>query len=210
MKKIVLLLGLLFAMQTALMAQDTTGTVYFLAHLQSTFNLIIVNGGSQEIFFITPDDYNDGVTELTTAPSGINDGVTQIQIESTNNWKLTIEADDFGPIAPTSGGDIPINNLGVTITANGGYDNGSGEVVYTALPGFPQGLSNDAEDLIWHGTNPNAGDIFDNDYTLHWEMGTHVAGTTMNQATMFDQLADVIFSTGDFETTATLTLIQQP
>ena len=62
MKKIVLLFGLLFALQTMLVAQDSE-PVIFNAHLLSVFELTVVSGGVQEITFANAADYNNGVDE---------------------------------------------------------------------------------------------------------------------------------------------------
>ena len=200
MKKIVILLGLLFAMQTALWAQVTEGDVIFNAHLLSTFNLN-VDGVDQEITFANAADYNNGVIEAV----GILPGITVISVEATEDWDLTIECPAFIGYAGPNGagtGTIPPENLGVTITEDGAHGTGTGEVIYSANP---LGLTIAAQALISKGANSNAGDISDNAFTLHWQMGTMLG--TMTATSMFDQMANGDFSTGDFTTTATLTLI---
>ena len=82
MKKIVLLFGLLFALQAAIMAQLTDQeVVVFNAHLNETFNLN-VDGVTQEITFAVAADYNNGVTEA----GGIVPGFTLISVEATGDW----------------------------------------------------------------------------------------------------------------------------
>jgi hypothetical protein len=56
----------------------------------------------------------------------------------------------------------------------------------------------------------NAGDIDENDYIFHWEMGTMQPGVAgkpiMNGTSMFDQLQNGDFVLGTATTTATLTI----
>lgn len=207
MKKIVLLLGLLFAMQTALIAQDTTGLVVFNAHLLSTFNLN-VDGVDQEITFAIAADYNDGVTE----GAGIAPGFTLITVEATGNWELKINCPDFEPYAGPNGlgtGTIPINNLGVYVdaTAGAGGNTFAGGEVTCAYQSAAEALGLDNADQLLIGLGSgNGGDIDDNAFTLHWLMGTMQG--TMESTSMFDQMAltPPVFGVGDFTTTAVLTL----
>ena len=72
MKKFVILLGILFAMQTALIAQDVTvQNVIFNAHLHSTLNLILVDGGTQQIDFISAEWLLSGSIFTNTSPYNI-------------------------------------------------------------------------------------------------------------------------------------------
>jgi hypothetical protein len=200
MKKLVLLLGLVFALQAAMMAQDTDGNITFNAHLNQAFNLIIVNGDVQEITFATAADYNLGVIEGV----GILPGTSLINIEATEDWDLTIECPDFLPFGATPGtGVIPIDNLGYEITENGAHGLVGGEVIYNTPD--PTALTNATAPLISMGANSNAGDITDNAFTLHWQMGTMLGD--MHATSMFDQMAAGDFTTGDFQAIALLTLI---
>jgi len=209
MKKIVLLLGLLFAMQTAMIAQLTDQeVVVFNAHLLSTFNLN-VDGVDQEITFANATQYNTGVTE----GAGIAPGFTLISVEATGNWWLSINAPDFIPYAGPNGagtGSIPINNLGVWCESTGTHVFGTEVICSYQNAGAALGLSNSpaVPELIGNGTG-NAGDISDNSFTLHWLMGTMQG--SMETESMFNQLAlGTLFSPGDYTTTATLTLTQIP
>jgi len=201
MKKIVLLLGLLFAMQTALMAQDTIQDVIFNAHLLSTFNLNLTGGGVQEITFDNAAEYNLGVTG--PAASGIDPGNTTITVEATEDWTITIECPDFTPV--TGVGTIPIDNLGVWCAATGFYTFGGQVTCAFISPLTIHGMTIAPVTLIGNGTG-NAGDATDNMFTLNWEMGT-MQNATMHATSMFDQMATDDFTTGDYTTTATLTLI---
>lgn len=202
MKKFVLFLGLSFAMQTALMAQ-LTGNVIFNAYLLSTFRIEVTDGGTQEITFAIAADYNNGVTE----GAGILSGASSFTIEATENWNTTIQCP---PFTGGSGGPIPIENLGFTITEDGFHTLAGGEVTYLAGNPDPQALTAAPAALISLGANPlgNAGDISDNAFTLHWQMGTAYLAALGTPAigTMFDQMANGDFTTGTYITTAVLTL----
>jgi hypothetical protein len=201
MKKLVILLGLMFALQAAMMAQVTTGNITFNAHLNQTFNLIIVSGEVQEITFATAADYNNGVVEAV----GITPGISLINIEATEDWDLTIECPDFMPFGANQGtGIIPINNLGYEITENGNHGLGGNEVTYTGGNPDPVALTNATAPLISKGDNSDAGDALDNAFTLHWQMGTMLGN--MNPTSMFAQMAAGDFTTGDFQAIALLTL----
>jgi hypothetical protein len=205
MKKLVLLFGLFLALQAAMMAQVTTGNITFNAHLNQTFNLIIVNGGVQEITFANAADYNNGVIEAV----GILPGTSLINIEATEDWNLTIECPDFLPFGATPGtGVIPIDNLGYEITENGLHTLVGGEVTYTGGNPDPVALTNATAALISLGTVSNAGDVTDNAFTLHWQMGTMLGD--MHPTSMFDQMAAGDFTTGDFQAIALLTLNPAP
>jgi hypothetical protein len=209
MKRIVLTLGLLFAMQAMLLAQLTDQeVVVFNAHLLKTFNLN-VDGVLQNITFTTAADYNNGVTE----GAGIMPGFTDISVEATGNWWLSINAPDFQPYAGPNGlgtGIIPINNLGVWCEATGTHAFGTEVTSAYQAAVDALGLQNPpaAPTLIGNGTG-NAGDISDNSFQLHWLMGTQ-QGSMNTVTTMFDQMSAGTFGPGDFTTTATLTLTEIP
>jgi hypothetical protein len=211
MKKLILITGILFAMQTALMAQVTdTDIVVFNAHLLKTFDLTVVDGNTQEITFAVAADYNNGVV----GGLGILPGISTITVEATGNWWLSINAPDFIPYATgpngAGTGTIPINNLGVWCQATGGNQFGSEVTCAYDAVANALGLQNPpaAPTLIGNGTG-NAGDISDNTYVLNWLMGTQ-DGSMNTATTMFDQLSSGVFGPGDFTTTATLTLTEIP
>jgi hypothetical protein len=209
MKKLAFVFVLLFAMQTALMAQLTDQeVVIFEAHLLQTFNLN-VDGNVQDITFAVSADYNLGVTE----DGGIVPGFTDISVEATGNWWLSINAPDFVPYAGPNGagtGFIPIENLGVWCEATGTHAFGTEVISTHQTAGTALGLSNPpaAPELIGLGTD-NSGAVADNSFRLHWLMGTMQG--SMEPTSMFTQLAlGTLFSPGDYTTTATLTLTQIP
>lgn len=207
MKKFVILFGILVAFQLGLRAQLTDAEdIVFNAHLLETFNLNVETGAIQEITFAVAADYNNGVTEA----GGIVPGFSEITVEATGDWELEILAPDFTPGggANPGTGSIPINNLGVWCEATGTHQFGTEVTCAYQNAGAAMGMATTDQLLIGLGTT-NSGDVSDNAFTLHWLMGTMQGG--METESMFNQLAlGTIFSTGDFTTTATLTLTEIP
>lgn len=205
MKKIILLFGLLFAMQTqtALMAQPTDDVI-FNAILGSAFNLIVVDGDIQTATFNSADDYDIGISESIGIP-GIDPGFTTVAMEATGNWFLKISAPDFSPI--TGSGSIPINNLGVWCEATGVHQFGTEVTCSYQSADAALGLINTDVTLIDLGTG-NSGDQTDNLFVLHWLMGTFQG--SMNPATMFSQLTAGIFTVGTYNSTVVLTITEIP
>lgn len=206
MKKIILLFGLFFALQTQtpLMAQDTTGTVIFNAILGGAFNLIVWDGDQQTAYFNSADDYNIGVSGTQGTP-GIDPGFTTVKMQATGNWFLKISAPDFLPTVGS--GSIPINNLGVWCEATGVHQFGTEVTCAYQTADAALGLLNTDVTLIDLLTE-NSGDETDNIFVLNWLMGTMQGG--MNPASMFSQLADGIFSLGTYNTTIVLTMAAIP
>lgn len=209
MKKIVLLLGLLFALQTqtSLRAQllEDSKNVVFNAILGGAFNLIVMDGDIQTATFNTGDDYNFGVSETMGNP-GIDPGFTTVAMEATGNWFLKISAPDFVPNGSGTG-SIPINNLGVYCEATGAHQFGTEVTCLYQTIDAALGLSNTDVTLI-DLLSENSGDQTDNLFVLHWLMGT--LNGNMNTASMFTQLSDGIFSQGTYQTTVVLTMTEIP
>ena len=207
MKKIILLFGLLFALQihTSLIAQLTDDeNVVFNAILGGAFNLIVEDGDVQTATFNTADDYNLGISETQGTP-GIDPGYTTVAMEATGNWFLKISAPDFSPVTGT--GSIPINNLGVYCEATGAHQFGTEVTCLYQTIDAALGLSNTDVTLIDLLTE-DSGDQTDNLFILHWLMGTMTG--SMNPASMFTQLSDGIFSQGTYTTTVVLTMTEIP
>lgn len=209
MKKLLLLVGLIFVLQsqTKLIAQDTTEVVTFNAILGGVFDLIIEDGEIQTAYFNTADDYDIGVSETQGVP-GIDPGFTTIAMVSTGNWYLTISSSDFLPSGGGATGSIPINNLGVWCEATGAHQFGI-EVTcaYADDPDNALGLTDSPITLIDLLTE-NSGVESDNLFILHWLMGTMQG--TMNNTSMFLQLSAGIFSQGTYATNVILTLTEIP
>jgi hypothetical protein len=208
MKKFVILLSLLFAFQFVLKAQVAIDDddVIFNVHLLETFEIAVIAGGVQEITFLTPADYNDGVDES----GGIVDGVSDVTVNATGTWDIIIGADNFSPGVGATG-IIDIDNLGFWIESIGTYTLG-GEVTLPNGNDAPENslampLTGTDVVILGNGSGNTGGEL-ENTFRFHWEMGTRRTNPAgpMNSATMFSQLAAGLFSLGDFSTTAVLTL----
>jgi len=206
MKKIILLLCLLFALQihTRVVAQveEDTENVVFNAILNGAFNLIVQDGDIQTATFSSADDYNLGISETL----GIVPGFTTVAMEATGNWYLKISAPDFIP-SGSGTGSIPINNLGVWCEATGIHQFGTEVTCAYQSADAALGILNSDVTLIDLGTE-NSGDQTDNLFILHWLMGTMQG--SMNPATMFSQLANGVFSQGNYTSTIVLTMTELP
>lgn len=193
MKKFTILLSVILLTQAgSLFAQTDEENVNFTAILETVINLNIVDGGDQTATFDTPDKYNLGIDDV---------GITNITVESTSDWDLTIKAPNF-----SDGGAaiIPINNLGVWCEANGAHTFGNEVVTNFDALGNACGITTNDQNLI-DNNGGNSGDATDNAFALHWTMGT--MNNTMNALSIFDQLANgTIANIGTFTTTVTLTV----
>ena len=206
MKKFILILGLLFALQaqTTLMAQLTDqDVVNFTAILSSVFDLTVTNGQNQTATFATAADYNVGVTEL----GGIVSGVSEVTMEATGNWNLQIQSPDFSDGGTQS---IPIDNLGVWVEATGVHQFGVEVTSINVNSANCLGLSNVDQMLInLNLAGPgNGGAAADNTFNLHWEMGTMQG--TMHATSMFAQMANGDFGPGTYTTVVLLTMTEIP
>jgi len=195
MKRLIIILLALFALQTTSLIAQTSDIVNFEAILLDATAITVTGGQDITVTFATADDYNNGF--LTIVP------VTTVEVVSLLDWDMTIAAPDFDNA--DGGGDIiPINNVGVWCQATGTFQFGAELVCAYTTDATPLGLSNADQDLITNGTGNN-GDATENAFNLNWEMGT--GNGSMNPATMFEQVADgTIGSLGTYNTVITLTL----
>jgi hypothetical protein len=207
MKRTLLLLVMLMALalQNNLLAQLVDDeNVVFNAIMGGAFNLIVQDGDIQTATFSSADDYNLGISETQGNP-GIDPGFTTVAMEATGNWYLKISAPDFTPITGT--GSIPVNNLGVWCEATGIHQFGTEVTCSYQSADAALGLQTTDVTLIDLGSE-NSGDQTDNQFVLHWLMGTMQG--SMNPATMFSQLANGVFSQGTYTSTVVLTMTEIP
>jgi hypothetical protein len=196
---------LLFQMPLIMMGQvDDQENVIFNAILGGAFNLVVQDGDVQTATFNTADDYNFGVSETLGTP-GIDPGYTTIGMEATGNWFLEISAPDFTPI--TGSGTITIDNVGVWCEATGVHQFGVEVTCAHQTADFALGITNTDVTLIDLGTG-NSGDATDNEFVLHWLMGTMQG--SMNPQSMFAQLSAGLFTMGEYTTTIVLTMTEIP
>lgn len=207
MKKIILLISLIATVGVPfkMMAQlEDPENVIFNAILGGVFDLTVQDGDIQTATFTSADDYNFGISETVGVP-GIDPGFTTITMEATGNWYLEISAPDFVPVTGT--GTIPISNLGVWCEATGIHQFGTEVTCSYQSPDAALGLLNTDVTLIDLGT-ANGGDANDNEFILHWLMGTMQG--SMNPLSMFTQMSNGVFSVGTYTTTVVLTMVEIP
>ncbi|RLD44651.1 MAG: hypothetical protein DRI89_02915 [Bacteroidetes bacterium] len=194
MKKLIIILVALFAMQTTSVFAQTTDIVDFQAILQDVTLIDVTAGDAIVVTFATADEYNNGFDVITP--------VTTVEVTALLNWDMTIQAPDLEIVA--GGVFIPINNIGVWCESTGTFTFGTElTCAYTTIT-TPKGLTNAAEDLITNGSD-NAGDPSETSFNLNWEMGSMEGG--MNGTSMFDQLSNDDFTVGTYNTVITLTLV---
>lgn len=207
MKKLLILIGILAVLipQSNLLAQQTDDEdVIFNAILAGAFDLIVLDGNVQTATFTSATDYNIGISETQGLP-GIDPGFTTIAMEATGNWYLKISAPDFSPVSGS--GSIPIGNLGVWCEATGVHQFGTEVACSHQSADAAHGLTTTDYTFINLITD-NSGDQSDNQFVLHWLMGTRQG--TMNTASMFSQLSDGLFTQGTYTTTVVLTMTEIP
>lgn len=207
MKKFIILISLIVTLGAPfkMMAQiEDAENVIFNAILGGVFDLIVQDGDIQTATFASADDYNFGISETIGVP-GIDPGFTTISMEATGNWFLEISAPDFVPITGT--GVIPIDNLGVWCEATGIHQFGTEVTCSYQSPDAALGILNTDVTLIDLGTG-NSGDSNDNEFILHWLMGTMQG--SMNPLSMFVQMSNGVFSVGTYTTTVVLTMVEIP
>jgi hypothetical protein len=103
---------------------------------------------------------------------------------------------------------IPINNLGVWVEATGAHQNNVEVLFGCDAAANSQGITNaDANFIMLNIADPNGngGDISDNEFLLHWRMGTQ-DNASMHVGSMFDQIANGDFGPGTYLTVVTLTM----
>ncbi len=195
MKKLIIILVALFAMQTTSVFAQTTDIVDFQAILQDVTLIEVTGGNAIIVTFATADDYNNGFDEISP--------ISTVEVTALLNWDMTIFAPDF--VIQGGGTEtIPINNVGVWCESTGSFTFGTELIcAYTTIT-TPLGLTNAVQDLITNGTD-NAGDPSENAFNLNWEMGSQ--NGSMLQTSMFDQLSNDDFTVGTYDTQITLTLV---
>ena len=199
MKKLIIILLALFALQTTSVLAQTTDIVDFKAILQDATLIDVTGGEAIVVTFSTADHYNNGFDVITP--------ISTVEVTALLNWDMTVSAPNF---AIEGGGAeiIPINNVGVWCESTGTFTFGAELVcAYTTIT-TPLGLTIADQDLITKGTGNN-GDPTENSFNLNWEMGS--MNGSMNGTSMFDQVADgTIGSMGTYNTVITLTLTTVP
>jgi hypothetical protein len=210
MKKMIFLFTVLLVIstQSKIFAQTDSDVVNFTAILEQLFAITVSSGPDQTATFTTADDYNLGVYE----GAGISTGLSEVTMEALGNWNVQIDAADF-----FDGGSqyIPIENLGVWVEAIGNHQNNN-EVLFTCTnAATSQGITNTPTNFIIYNSAGagNGGDVTDNNFRLHWRMGTMDQGNptqAMLNTSMFAQVLANDFGPGTYTTVVNLTMTAAP
>ncbi|MBI4946158.1 MAG: hypothetical protein HY840_07130 [Bacteroidetes bacterium] len=159
--------------------------------LQQILRIHVTNGGNVEFVFNDINDYKNGIVNSAFYDS-------DVQVASSTDWELHMGAEDATLIGTEDPANtLALNNIGFTITWTGGnsccaagnqlssilgvYDNSAtgtanGLLIFTGGAG---------DLLLVDGGNVagSGGDVTDNAFTINWECGTLIAGTTPMNAT---------------------------
>jgi hypothetical protein len=196
MKKIILFGAVLMLFFNArILAQPVTDDVIFNVDLQNLFTITVESGGVQLATVISAADYQNGVTPVS--------GVSEVSVESTSDWYITIG----GPNLIGSAGTIPVDNIGVYVTdGTGSYTLGTEYTSPFTTAAGCMGVTVAAQTLVDVGTT-NAGGKAENWFNLNWRFGTMQG--TMHPTSLLAQItAGDFVSPGQATTTLTLTATQ--
>jgi hypothetical protein len=175
MKRIALLLvGSFFLIANVSFSQgiDDRAVIPVAVTLNSILRLNVTSGGNIEFNFNTLNDYTNGIPTSAAYQ-------TKFNVASSVNWNVKMYAENatlVGTDIVTGGGEtsnvMDLDNIGYHIISEGSIGN---DLNFSSNdPGAPVPLNNNpATTLVgYNGTLPNAGDIIQNNFTIHWECGT--------------------------------------
>jgi len=195
MKKIILLSASLMILFSTQMSAQVSDDVIFNVDLVNLFTITVENGDVQLATVTTAADYQNGVIPVS--------GVSEVSVESTTGWWISIA----GPDLTGTAGTIPVDNIGVYVTdGTGTYTLGTEYTSpYTAAASC-LGVQNAPALLVDEGTN-NAGGKAENWFNLNWLFGTQQG--SMHGTSLLAQItAGDFVSPGKASTTLTLTATQ--
>lgn len=196
MKKIILFSAALILFFSArMLAQPVSDNVVFNVDLQNLFTITVETGDIQNATVTTAADYLTGVTPLP--------GFSEVSVESTTGWSMTI----LGPDLTGTAGTIPVDNIGVYVSdGTGSYTLGTEYTSPYTAAATCLGVQNAAQLLVDEGTN-NAGGKAENWFNLNWLFGTMQG--SMHATSLLAQItAGNFVSPGTASTTLVLTATQ--
>jgi len=179
MKKVATIIAVIFAVTFASnsFAQATDSEMITItANLNTSLFLDMGSAGYMpvEFDFNTLEDYNNGLGGYDNW-----DYYHMAGISSTSNWKFGVKAvSDFTHSDGST--TMSLDNLGITIGWNGS------NTIQNNAEEAPLAISSNETILVEHdGTNSNAGDFYDNEFNIFYEMGT--MNGNMNSESIFEQ-----------------------
>src|SRR6056297_295544 len=194
MKKtlIVLLAALLMGGTAFGQAVSDRNVIPVAVNLNQVLRMTITNGGNIEFVFNTIDQYKNGISgDAVTNTISADMYQTDFTISSSTRWKISYGAESATFLGVDDPGHtLALNNVGFSIISNGAHlfeTTGPQATTDTeelwdeqqnaeaGVDGAPAALVQYPADLIEDndsGTQANAGDATDNDFTLVWRCGT--------------------------------------
>jgi len=182
MKKLLLLVLVTTVLSVSSFAQgiDDRAVIPVAVTLNSILRLNVTSGGNIEFNFNTLEEYQNGI--FTSAAYQ-----TKFNVASSVNWEVNMYSENtelIGTDDAAGSNTLTLDNIGYHITSDGGFN----DLNFTSNdPGAPVPLNNIAGTILvgYDGSNSNAGDINQNNFTIHWRCGT--AEGTMNGASILSQ-----------------------
>lgn len=195
MKKAIILLSGLFLMATTASAQgiDDRAVIPVAVTLNSILRLNVVSGGNVEFNFNTLNDYENGIQTNAAYQ-------TKFNVASSVNWDVFMYSEDAtltGTDLIAAANTMDIDNIGYHVTSEG--SGGANFDIPAPDDAGTAALTNVANTLLvgYDGTNPNAGDISANNFTIHWRCGTGEgamrAASILSQGIAADRYATNVF-----------------
>ncbi len=186
MKKLTFLLaGLILYAGTSFAQIDDRAVIPVAVTLNSILRLNVTSGGNIEFNFNTLDDYQNGIATSAAYQ-------TKFNVASSVNWDVVMYSENANLIGTDiieAGGNtantMALNNIGFHVTSDGTIEE---DLIFASDDSDnPVPLTNDPSEILvgYNGTVSNAGDIFQNSFTIHWRCGTGEG--TMNTASILNQ-----------------------
>ena len=148
--------------------------------LNSILRLNVTTGGNIEFNVNTLKQYEDGIA--STAGT-----TTTFTVASSVDFNIVLFAEDasfIGSDLEAGGNTLDLDNVGYTLTKDGS----GADANYTFVPALlaaPVALTDAPVTIISSATGAGAGDILQNRFGVHWEMGTGLGD--MNGSSLLTQ-----------------------
>ena len=198
MKKLTFLLaGLIIYAGTSFAQIDDRAVIPVAVTLNSILRLNVTSGGNIEFNFNTLDDYQNGIATSAAYQ-------TKFNVASSVNWDVVMYSENANLIGTDiieDGGNtantMSLDNIGYHVDSEGTIGNDLN--IPAVDPANPLPLTNNPATVLvgYNGTVPNAGDIFQNSFTVNWRCGTQ-EGTMNGQSILGQAIAADRYATNVF------------
>lgn len=177
----VLILFTVISVHSLAQGVDDRAVIPVAVTLNSILRLNVTSGGNIEFNFNTLDDYQNGIPTSAAYQ-------TKFNIASSVNWDVFMYSENaelIGTDDATGANTMPLNNIGYYVSVDGSFS----DLIFSSDdPAEPAALDNSAATVLvgYDGSNPNAGDINQNAFTINWSCGT-TTGANVNNQTILEQ-----------------------